>query len=104
MNGINLINIKQNMELEWPKSLALDFDINRLYWCGLVHYKVYHSNLDLTDVKSIRLESNKRPWLLVIHKGMFTRNSVGFGRVTFKYFKGFKVLLVKQLTMCARVL
>ncbi|XP_022159925.1 low-density lipoprotein receptor-related protein 2-like isoform X2 [Myzus persicae] len=77
MDGSNLINFKYPSS-HFKKGLAVDFAMDRLYWCDEHDSVVYHSNLDLTDVISIKSKWINEPRLIATHKDwMYIINNSG---------------------------
>jgi len=70
MDGSNLISYEYSNKLVWLRGLAVDFAKDRIYWSDYLNNLIYHSNLDLKDVISIKLNSVRRPLSLVIYKGI----------------------------------
>ncbi|XKL63596.1 hypothetical protein PGB90_005960 [Kerria lacca] len=64
-DGTNLI-VFRNVTLGWPNGLAMDFAMDRLYWCDALLDHVQHSNLDGTDVKTINSKLIRHPFSIVI--------------------------------------
>ncbi|XP_022159919.1 low-density lipoprotein receptor-related protein 2-like [Myzus persicae] len=77
MDGSNLISFKYT-GLYWNIGLAIDFAADRLYWCEPNQNLIYHSNLDLTDVISIKSRWINSPRLITTHKDwMYIINNYG---------------------------
>ncbi|XP_065212524.1 low-density lipoprotein receptor-related protein 2-like [Planococcus citri] len=66
-DGTNLM-VFRNLTLGWPNGLAIDFAVDRLYWCDALLKHVQHSNLDGTDVKTINSDLIKKPFSIAIHQ------------------------------------
>jgi len=69
MDGSNWIIMDDIVSL---KGLAVDFVKDRLYWSSDFYNRIYHSNLDLTDVMYISSDTIQSPRSLVIYKGIGT--------------------------------
>lgn len=67
-DGSNLI-VFRNVTLGWPNGLAMDFAMDRLYWCDALLDHVQHSNLDGTDVRTINSKLIRHPFSIVIFQG-----------------------------------
>jgi len=67
-DGSGLI-VFSNLTLGWPNGLALDYDLDRVYWCDALLDHVSHSNLDGKDTKTITSGAIRHPFSLVIYKG-----------------------------------
>lgn len=66
-DGSNLIVFK-NLSLGWPNGLAIDFAKDRLYWCDALLDHVQHSNLNGTDVRSVKSKLIRHPFSMAIYE------------------------------------
>lgn len=67
-DGSGLV-VFEKLTLGWPNGLALDFDLDRIYWCDALLDHVQHANLDGTDIKTISSRLIRHPFSIVIHRG-----------------------------------
>ncbi|XP_065212523.1 low-density lipoprotein receptor-related protein 2 isoform X2 [Planococcus citri] len=66
-DGTNLM-VFRNVTLGWPNGLAMDFAMDRLYWCDALLDHVQHSNLDGTDVRTINSKLIRQPFSIAIYQ------------------------------------
>lgn len=66
-DGSGLI-VFRNVTLGWPNGLALDYELDRVYWCDALLDHVQHANLDGTDVKTISSRLIRHPFSIVVHR------------------------------------
>ncbi|KAK9880927.1 hypothetical protein WA026_013260 [Henosepilachna vigintioctopunctata] len=66
-DGTNLTVFK-NLTLGWPNGLSIDFQEDRLYWCDALLDHVQHSNLDGTNLKTVKSRLIRHPFSIVVFK------------------------------------
>ena len=84
-DGSNLI-VFRNVTLGWPNGLAMDFAMDRLYWCDALLDHVQHSNLDGTDVRTINSKLIRHPFSIVIFQGWRRHHSPYFDNRVYNQF------------------
>jgi len=84
MDGSNRIIMDNIVSLN---GLAVDFVKDRLYWTVDIPSRIYHSNLDLTDVMYISSDTIQSSRSLVMYKGIPVENLLNYGRVKSQNFK-----------------